>query len=96
MFHTPPLGNADIVTGVRGLMISVRFDDPEKLASCANYLRFAFPGEIKRTPQGLDFLFTRGDFQPSAERAIVERLLWAWRTTLGFTVEDAVVEGVEA
>jgi hypothetical protein len=72
-------------------MVSVRFDDPQKLASCANFLRFAFPGEITRRPDELELEFTRGDFQPSAERAIVERLLWAWRAASGFSVRDGVI-----
>ncbi len=61
-------------------MVTVRFNDPQLRDSCASFLRFALPGTIGTTAQGLTLQFHSDSLQPDAALAVVERLLWAWRT----------------
>lgn len=60
-------------------MVRVRFEQGESLASCANFLSHAFPGEVTQDGDELHLSFAYGQFQSHVEIRIVERLLWAWR-----------------
>ena len=75
-------------------MVTVRFRSSEQLTSCANFLRFSFPGEVRTTTGGspqLELEFTRGVFEPSVEEALVGRLLWAWSIAVGLDGEQAAI-----
>lgn len=73
-------------------MVSVRFEDPQQRDSCASFLRFTFPGSIRSTPQGLTLDFQSGALEPGAAVAVIERLLWAWRTARLIESEDGTID----
>jgi hypothetical protein len=72
-------------------VVCVRFHDRDNLASCESFLLLAFPGEIKRNGGGLELTFSRGGLARTAEYKVVERLLWAWRTSHGIKTDDGIV-----
>lgn len=72
-------------------MVTVRFEDPQLRDSCASFLRFSFPGSIHTTPHGLKLDFHGGALEPDAAAAVVERLLWAWRTARGIENQDGII-----
>lgn len=72
-------------------MVTVRFQDPRLRDSCASFLHFSFPGSVRTTPHGLTLDFDSSTLEPDAARAVVERLLWAWRTARGIASEDGTI-----
>ncbi len=57
-------------------MVTVRFDDAAQRMSCANFLRFTFPGDVRPMDHvQLDF---SAALEPGAEQAVVERFLVVW------------------
>ena len=72
-------------------MVRVRFNDPDNLASCANFFRHAFPGEVERNGRALDLTFRIDSLGPAAQERIVERLLWAWRRSHQIDNEDGFI-----
>ena len=73
-------------------MVIVRFSSREQLVSCASFLRFTFPGEVRATQEGqLELVFTRANLEASVEEAIVERLLWAWMTAQSLDRDEASI-----
>jgi len=71
-------------------VVCVRFNDLANLTSCENFLQHAFPGTVERDGDTLR-LTLRARLAPIAERKIVERLLWAWRTDYGIEADEAFV-----
>ncbi len=72
-------------------MVTVRFEDQELRDSCARFLRFSFPGTINTTAGGLTIQFHSDSLQPEAALAVVERLLWAWRTARNIEKPDGII-----
>lgn len=72
-------------------MVYVRFNIPENLVSCENFLSHAFPGEVERKQQVLALQFRGGSLDPTAQRKIVERLLWAWRISHKLDTDDGYI-----
>jgi hypothetical protein len=68
----------------------VRFNDPDNLASCANFLAHAFPGEIERDGHVLELEIRQGIHQGTEER-VIGRLLRAWRLSHDIDDSDGVV-----
>ena len=75
----------------KGAFLRVRFDDPDNLASCANFFAHAFPGDVKRDGQTLRLIFQSGNLQPAVQKQIVGRLLWAWRRSHLITHDDGFI-----
>lgn len=74
----------------------MRFDDLQLRDSCTNFLRFTFPGTVRITAHGLQLEFHTGTLAPNATAAVVERLLWAWRTARDIEhEEDGVVQTMD-
>ena len=72
-------------------MIRVRFNDPDNLASCENFMQHAFPGAITRDGKMLELTFPSGSLGPVTQHKVVERLLWAWRISHRIEPEDGFV-----
>jgi hypothetical protein len=72
-------------------VVRIRFNDFENLTSCQNFLQHAFPGSVERDGHALNVALRGGSLDPSAERTVVERLLWAWRQQHAIQTEDGVV-----
>jgi hypothetical protein len=71
-------------------VVCVRFNDLGNLTSCETFLQHAFPGTVERDGDVLTLTF-RIELAPAAERNVVERLLWAWRTHDPMGPEDGFV-----
>ena len=80
-----------MVARARGVVVRVRFTDPDNLTSCQSFLRHTFPGEIKRNGQALDLAFRHESLKPAAQRQVVERLLWAWRRSHRIDNDDGFI-----
>ena len=72
-------------------MISVRFNDPDSLVSCVNFLAHAFPGAVERDGHVLALEFREPGLEKNAEEKVVERLLWAWRVSHDIESDEGVV-----
>jgi hypothetical protein len=72
-------------------VVSVRFNDPENLASCENFFRHVLPGEIERNGRILALTFHAANLARTAEREVIERLLWAWRVSNHIDTDDGFV-----
>ena len=77
-------------------MVSVRFNDPDNLASCANFLAHAFPGKIERHGHVLALEPRSGSLHRGTEQEVVGRLLWAWRLSHDIANDDGAVIGAHA
>ena len=69
-------------------MVSVRFNDPDNLATCENFLRHVFPGHVERNGRVLALTFHAASLGPAAQRNVIERLLWAWRVSHHVDTDD--------
>jgi hypothetical protein len=69
----------------------VRFNDPDNLVSCENFLQHAFPGAIKRDGRVLELTFRHARLASEHQRRVVERLLWAWRVSHRIDTDDGFV-----
>jgi hypothetical protein len=76
-------------------VVSVRFNDPDNLATCENFLRHAFPGQIERNGRSLALTFHAHSLTPAAQREVIERLLWAWRVSHHVSTNDGYVDSPE-
>ena len=72
-------------------MVRVRFNDPDNLATCENFFRHAFPGQIERNGRVLALTFHAGSVAPVMQREVIERLLWAWRVSHNVDRDDGFV-----
>jgi hypothetical protein len=69
-------------------VVSVRFNDPDNLATCENFLRHAFPGQIERNGRTLAVTFHTSNLTVAAQSNVIERLLWAWRVSHHVDTDD--------
>jgi hypothetical protein len=75
-------------------LVCVRFNDVDNVARCERFLTRPFVGSVERDGDTLSVTL-RGELAPNAERAVVERLLWAWRQRDGIADNDGFIVGAE-